>query len=127
VSAWSKHTGRVLHEVLVPRRPAGLDRHRVEVLRLLDDLRVPFDNNQAERDLRTVKSQQELSGCWRTLDGAAAFLTVRSYVSTARKHGVDPLHALRQSFQQGSPWLAAQQGPEQLSCYMPRILMAHPR
>jgi hypothetical protein len=30
---------------------------------------------------------------------------VRSYVSTARKHGVDPLHALRQLFQQGSPWL----------------------
>jgi transposase len=74
------------------------------VLRFLDDVRMPFDNNQAERDLHMVKLQQMISGCWRTLDGAQAFLTVRSYVSTARKHGVNPLHALRQLFQ-GSPWL----------------------
>jgi hypothetical protein len=62
-----------------------LDTHRDEVLRLLDDCRVPFDNNQAERDLRMVKLQQKISGCWRTLLGAEAFLTLRSYVSTARK------------------------------------------
>jgi hypothetical protein len=102
-SAWIKHTSRVLHEVLVQRRPSGLDRHRVEVLRLLDDLRVPFDNNQVERDLRMVKLQQRISGCWRTLAGAPAFLTVRSYVSTARKHEVDPLHALRQLSSRAAP------------------------
>jgi transposase len=73
------------------------------VLRFLDDLRVPVDNNQAEWELRMVKLQQKISGCWRTLAGAPAFLTVRGYVSTARNHEVDPLHALRQSFQQGSP------------------------
>lgn len=72
---------------------------------------MPVDNNQAERELRMVTLQQTISGCWRTLAGAPAFLTVRSYVSTARKHGVDPLHALRQLFQQGSPWLAAPAGP----------------
>jgi transposase len=87
-----------------------LDRHRVEVLRFLDDLRVPFDNNQAERDLRMVKLQQKISGCWRTLAGAQAFLTLRSYLSTARKHGVDPLRALHQLFL-GSPWLPIPAGP----------------
>jgi hypothetical protein len=50
-----------------------------------------------------VKLQQKTSGCWRTLAGAPASLTVRTCVSTLRKHRVDPLHALRQSFQQGSP------------------------
>jgi transposase len=34
------------------------------VLRFLDNLRVPFDNHQAERDLRMVKLRQEISGCW---------------------------------------------------------------
>jgi transposase len=88
---------------------ARLDRHCNEVLRSLDDCRVPFDNNQAERDLRMVKLQQKISGCWRTLDGAAAFLTLRSYVSTARKHKMNPLAALRQLFE-GHPWLPATAG-----------------
>jgi transposase len=83
-----------------------LDAHRDEVLRCLDDLRVPFDNNQAERDLRMVKLQQKISGCWRTLAGAEAFLAIRSYVATARKHGMNPLAVLGQLFE-GRPWLPA--------------------
>jgi hypothetical protein len=83
-----------------------LDTQQVEVLRFLEDLRVPFDNNQAERDLRMVKLQQKISGCWRTLAGAQAFLTVRSYLSTARKQGLNSLAVLRRLFQ-GHPWLPA--------------------
>jgi hypothetical protein len=74
------------------------------VLRFLDDVRVPFDNNQAERDLRMVKLQQKISGCWRTMQGAHAFLLVRSYLATARKHGVDTLAVLRPLFE-GNAWL----------------------
>jgi hypothetical protein len=93
------------------RSPAGrllvrLDAHRDEVLRLLDDTRVPFDNNQAERDLRMVKLQQKISGCWRTPAGAEAFLALRSYLATARKHGNNPLAMLGQLFE-GRPWLPA--------------------
>jgi transposase len=76
------------------------------VLRLLDDWRVPFDNNQAERDPRMVKLQQQIPGYWRTLAGAEAFLALRSYISTARKHGLNPLAILRQLFE-GQPWLPA--------------------
>jgi transposase len=83
---------------------ARLDTHRDQVLRFLDDLRVPFDNNQAERDLRMVKLQQKISGCWRTLAGAEAFLTVRSYISTARKQGLSVLGVLRRLFE-SNPWL----------------------
>jgi transposase len=86
---------------------ARLDAHRDEVLRSLKDTRVPFDNNQSERDLRMVKLQQKISGCWRTLPGAEAFLTVRSYIATARKQGRNPLDALRRLFD-GHPWLPAQ-------------------
>jgi hypothetical protein len=88
---------------------ARLDAHRDEVLRSLDDTRVPFDNNQSERDLRMVKLQQKISGCWRTLPGAEAFLTVRSYVATARKQGMNPLAVLHQLFE-GHPWLPAPAG-----------------
>jgi hypothetical protein len=89
---------------------ARLDAHRDEVLRSLDDTRVPFDNNQAERDLRMVKLQQKISGCWRTLAGAAAFLALRSYVATARKQGMKPLAVLGQLFE-GHPWLPRPAGP----------------
>jgi transposase len=76
------------------------------VLRSLDDTRVPFDNNQAERDLGMVKLQQKISGCWRTPAGAEVFLAIRSYLSTARKHGMNPLAVLGQLFQ-GQAWLPA--------------------
>jgi transposase len=85
---------------------ARLDTHRDEVLCFLDDVRVPFTNNQAERDLRMVKLQQKISGCWRTLAGAEAFLAVRSYLSTAGKQGLNPLNVLCRLFQ-GNPWLPA--------------------
>ena len=60
------------------------------ILRFVVDLAVPFTNNQAERDLRPVKIQQRTSGgTWRTLAGLADFAVVQSYLSTARKWGID--------------------------------------
>lgn len=74
-----------------------------EYQRYMVDFAVPFDNNAAERDIRMIKVQQKISGSWRTLTGARRFARIRSYISTVRKHGINPLTALRDLFA-GRPW-----------------------
>ena len=72
-----------------------LRKHQKAVLCFLEDLRVSFDNNLAERDLRMIKVQQKVSGCFRSLAGAQAFSRIRGYLSTLRKQGLPLLSALQ--------------------------------
>src|SRR6266852_6375729 len=79
-----------------------LRKRQQAVLLFLEDLRVDFDDNLAERDLRMVKVQQKVSGCFRSGAGSQAFARIRGYVSTLRKQGMPllsarPRHSLRSS------------------------------
>jgi transposase len=71
-----------------------LSTRKQDVLRFLIDPRVPFTNNQAERDGRMMKLRQKISGGFRSEDGAKDFGVIRSLLSTARKQGWDLLQTL---------------------------------
>lgn len=100
-----------LRENVPPERPKGkrgrpgkgkviclLERFRdykADILRFATDWRVPFTNNEAERSIRFSKVKQKVSGCFRTEEGAKSYMQIMSFVSTARKHGVNYFEAVR--------------------------------
>lgn len=93
---------RLLLEVLRDRQ--------ADVLRFAHDLNVPPTSNQAERDLRPAKVQQNISGRLTSEDRTQDRYTIRGVLSTAAKHGLNMMTVLRDAFQ-GKPWIPPTPAP----------------
>lgn len=81
-----------------------LQQYDIETLGFMYDFDVPFDNNLAERDIRMQKLRQKISGCFRGKNGANVFCRIRSYISTARKNGIDAMDAIAKAIK-GQPFV----------------------
>jgi len=79
--------------------------HRDRFLAFTTNFQIPFDNNQAERDLRMIKLQAKISGEFRSLHGAQRFATIRSYISTTTQHGLSVLTNIADLYTANGAWL----------------------
>ncbi len=88
------------------KRKKGKERSLIErliklkasVCLFIHNFAVTFDSNKAERDVRNVKTKSKVSGRFRSIKGAQTYLTITSYLSTARKKGIDAFEALTSAF-----------------------------
>lgn len=74
------------------------------ILRILDykdnylswvtNLNLPFSNNLSERALRGAKSKMKISGQFQTVEYARYYATIKSYIETCYRNGINQIEAL---------------------------------
>jgi transposase len=72
--------------------------YKPEITRFAADFDVPFDNNQAERDIRNAKVKMKVSGGFRSQDGADSFAKIGSVIGSATKQGKSLLDTISNLF-----------------------------
>jgi transposase len=59
---------------------------------------IPFTNNQAERDIRCLKTKQKVATAFHTFVGAQHYARIQAVISTLRKHNMNVFHHLTNVF-----------------------------
>jgi len=80
-----------------------LEQYRSEITRFTDDFDVPFDNNQAERDIRNIKVNQKVTGGLRTDVGAEDYAKTASVIGTVVKFGQSVFNSVKGLFDNLNP------------------------
>jgi transposase len=68
------------------------------------EFQVPWTNNASEQALRSPKRHQAVSGYWHSITTLADYCRVRSYLVSARGHGIRAIDAIHAALA-GKPWL----------------------
>jgi transposase-like protein len=74
--------------------------YQTEITRFTEDFNVPFDNNQAERDIRNTKVRMKVSGGFRSKKGAETFTKIGAVIGTAVKQRKSVIKTLKNLFKQ---------------------------
>lgn len=82
----------------------ALEKHKYLFLKFIKQGHIPFDNNQAERDLRMIKVKEKVSGCFRSSTHAQYFASIRGYITTIKKNERNVLGDIKNAFCQ-NPFL----------------------
>jgi transposase len=77
-----------------------LRKYRDGILEYAFNPKIPFTNNQAERDLRNVKVKQKISNSFRTQEGAKIYARIQGFVSTLKKQEMNIFQELVNVFKQ---------------------------
>ena len=87
---------------------------------------MPYTNNVAEGDIRVAKIYQNISKCFRTVDGARRFCLIRGYIITARKYGMDATDALEHLFNKDPPFFMRNELPytKELTSYQKSFIFS---
>lgn len=64
------------------------------ILAFAFNVAIPFTNNQAERDIRCLKTKQKVAMSFRTFEGAKVYARIQSCISSLRKHKINVFEAI---------------------------------
>lgn len=73
---------------------ARLTEYRDNYTYWLYDFSIPYTNNEAERGLRGVKTKMKVSGQFQNIENARYYATIKSYIETCHKNGINEIEAL---------------------------------